>query len=70
MKKVFMFLVLIAIAQGAQADEKSVAKKAGEAVKKGGEAAERGIEKGAKATFKGLKKAGEWVGGKLEKASK
>jgi hypothetical protein len=71
MKRIFMLLVLLAMAQGAlaeeKAEEKGLPEKAGNAVKKGAEATERGVKKGADATVKGLKKAGEWVGKKMEK---
>ncbi len=71
MKRFFMFLMLLAMAQGVlaeeKAEEKSTTEKAGESVKKGAVAAERGVKKGAEATVKGLKKAGEWVGKKMQK---
>jgi len=78
MERIFMFLALLMLAQGALAEEKSVAQKAGDGVekaveaterglKKGGEAAGRGIEQGAKHTVKGVKKAEGWVGKKMEK---
>ena len=67
MKKVLMLLALMAMTQGAQAEEKSVAKKAGETVEKGVEATGRGLKKGGEATVKGVKKAGSWVGKKLQK---
>ncbi len=67
MKRILMLLAMLMMAQGALAEEKSVAKKAGETVEKGAEATERGLKKGAKATVKGLKKAGKWVGKKMEK---
>jgi hypothetical protein len=77
MKKFLALLVMLAMTQGALAEEKSVAKKAGEGVEKGVEATGRGLKKGGEATVKGVKKAGNWVGRKLqtggeklEKASK
>ena len=67
MKRIFGLLVLLAMAQGAWAEEKSVVQKTGDALKKGAEATERGIKKGAEATERGVKKAGEWVGEKMQK---
>jgi hypothetical protein len=67
MKRILIFLALVAMAQSALAEEKSVPKKIGESVKKGGEIVGHGIEKGADATVKGVKKAGGWVGKKMEK---
>jgi hypothetical protein len=77
MKRLFLSLMMLMLAQPVWAEEKSTAKKAGEAVEKGVEATGRGLKKGGEATVKGVKKAGEWVGKKmqsggekLEKASK
>ncbi len=67
MKRILIALALALLAQGAQAEEKSVIKKAGEGVEKGAEATGRGLKKGGEATVKGVKKAGEWVGKKLQK---
>jgi hypothetical protein len=67
MKRSFALLLLLALSLMAQAEEKSVAKKAGESVEKGVEATGRGLKKGGEATVKGVKKAGEWVGKKLQK---
>jgi len=74
MKRVLILIALLAMAQGAlaeeKAEEKSVIQKTGEAVKKGGEAAGHGIEKGIDATGKGLKKGAKATGRGLEKAGK
>jgi hypothetical protein len=71
MKRVLILIALLAMAQGVlaeeKAEEKSVAKKAGDAVEKGAAATERGLKKGGEATVKGIKKAGEWVGKKMQK---
>ena len=67
MKRILMLLALFMMMQSALAEEKSVAKKAGDGVEKGAEATGRGIEKGAKYTVKGVKKAEEWVGKKMQK---
>jgi len=77
MKRIFGLLVLLAMAQGAWAEEKSIVQKTGDVLKKGAEATERGIKKGAQATERGIKKgaqatehgvrkAGEWVGEKMQ----
>ncbi len=77
MKKIFLLLALLLMAQGALSEEESLPKKVGDSVKKGGEAAGQGIEKGgeavgeglkkgAEATVKGVKKAENWVGKKLK----
>lgn len=71
MKRIFMVVTLLMMAQSVQAEDKSeeknFAKKAGETVEKGVEATERGLKKGGEATVKGLKKASRWVGKKMEK---
>lgn len=79
MKRFFMLLVMLAMAQGALGEEdKSLAQKAGHGITKGGEVAGHAIEKGGKAVGRGVrkgvevtveavKKAEVWVGEKMQK---
>ena len=59
MKRIFMLAMLLAMTQGALAEEKGVVEKAGDGVKRGAVATERGVKKGAAATERGIKKGAE-----------
>lgn len=82
MKRLFVMLVMLAMAQGALGEEdKSLAQKAGEGVKKGGEVAGHAIEKGGEAVGRAVqqgaevaasavKKAETWAGKKMQEGGK
>jgi hypothetical protein len=67
MKRIFMLVALLMLAQGALGEQPRVIKKIGEGIEKGEAATGRGIKKVAKYPAKGLNKTGQWLNKKVGK---
>jgi len=67
MKRIFMLVALLMLAQGALGEQPRVIKKIGEGIEKGEAATGRGIKKAAKYPAKGLNNTGKWLNKKVGK---